>query len=187
MTHNYIHIILRSLRSLRHGIISRHPQSPKMVRKMIKAEFQPTQAKRQWARAAVLRQLGEPPQTKYFQEFVRDLDVAIEMQRGDWCYWLVNYTPGYSDLLIEKDRLKHAKTNPKYYKLNRLMKQEKNKKKRNDDDDDNGDDDDGDGGNDWATARPRLQLRQPLLVLPLLVSSCSEAGGRRRRQAVLPK
>ena len=105
---------------------------------MVGAEFLPTQAERLHARTQVLRQLGEPPQTQYYQNFVRNLDVAIEMQRGDWCRWLINYTPGYSDLLTENDRLKHAKINPKYYELNRLLKQEEKRRKKWDDDDDGG-------------------------------------------------
>jgi len=114
---------------------------------MVGAEFEANQADRQNARSQVLRQLGEPPQTQYYREYVRNLDVAIEMRRGDWCHWLINYTPGYSYLLTENDRLKHSKNNPKYYELNRLLKQEeeKRKKRKDDDDDDDDDDDYGDG------------------------------------------
>jgi len=140
MAHHRFHAALRALRT---RILNHHPQPPRIVREMVGAEFQPIQADRQRARAEVLRQLGEPPQTKYFQEFVRNLDVAIGMRRGDWCHWLITYTPGYSDLLTENDRLKHAKINPKYYELNRLLKQEEKRRKKRDDDDD---DDDDDGG-----------------------------------------
>lgn len=143
MTHHRFHAALRALRT---GILNHHPQPPRIVREMVGAEFLPIQAERQRARAAVLRQLGEPPQTKYFQEIVRNLDVAIEMQRGDWCRWLINYTPGYSDLLTENDRLKHGKTDPKYLELNQLLKQEEEKRKERNDDDDDDDDDDGGAG-----------------------------------------
>jgi len=141
MTHRHFHAALRVLDQL----VLRHPQPPRIVREMVGAEFLPTQTERLHARTQVLRQLGEPPQTQYYQNFVRNLDVAIEMQRGDWCRWLINYTPGYSDLLTENDRLKHAKINPKYYELNRLLKQEEKRRKKWEDDDD--DDDGGTAGN----------------------------------------
>lgn len=56
--------------------------------------------------------------TAYFQQIVRDIDVAEEMERGDWAAWLIHHHPN----LVDEDMLTtESREDANHHTLNELI------------------------------------------------------------------